>query len=195
MLHGTTRTLLAAALTLPAVGACGGDATPTALDPPSAVLVTVSPLGGAQDVDVRTEVVVEFDAPMMAGIQDYAMLHRGDVTGPEVPGAWTLSPDRTTLTFAPTSDLEPHTPYTLHLGGGMMDGSGHTADFEAHGHQMGGSWATGEMMGGGMMGGGGMGSGMGGGTGGVMGDAHMGQGWQHPENGSYGMVFTFTTGS
>ena len=26
-----------------------------------------------------------------------------------------------------------------------------------------------------------------------MGAAHMGQGWQHPENGSYGMVFSFTT--
>jgi hypothetical protein len=50
-----------------------------------------------------------------------------------------------------------------------------------HGDMMGGQWATQSMMTGGMgMGSGSMGS-------------HMGTGWQHPDNGSYGMVFTFTT--
>ncbi len=48
-----------------------------------------------------------------------------------------------------------------------------------------GEWATRSMMAGGT--GGGMGMGSGG-----MG-SHMGTGWQNPDNGMYGMIFTFTT--
>jgi hypothetical protein len=94
-----------------------------------------------------------------------------------------MSQDRKRLTFTPAAPLAPMTGYTVHLGGGMMDAGGTHADFGTHGSHMGGSWATSGMMGGGMMGG-------------SMGDQgyHMGQGWQHPTNGSYGMVFTFTTG-
>lgn len=143
-------------------------------------------------MDVGTEVVVAFDGPLMEGMEGFAMLHRGEVTGPEVPGDWTASPDRTALTFTPAAALEPGTLYTVHLGGGMMDEDGRHADLAAHGLQMGGDWATDEMMGGGVMD---QGSMMGRGMGGAMGAAHMGQGWQHPENGSYGMVFSFTTGT
>ncbi len=68
--------------------------------------------------------------------------------------------------------------YTVHLGGGMTDFQNGPVDFDTYGPHMGGDWATDDMMmGGGMMGGSG---------------PHMGEGWQH-SNGSFGMVFGFTT--
>ncbi len=71
----------------------------------------------------------------------------------------------------------PETHYTVHVGGGMTDQAGHGIDLDAHGPDMGGDWATDDMMmGGGMMGG----------------HLHMGEGWDHA-NGSFGMVFEFTT--
>ncbi|MGD2067172.1 MAG: Ig-like domain-containing protein [Gemmatimonadota bacterium] len=167
-------------------GACSGGDSPAA---PGAsettALLSIVPTGGATDVDPPATVVVGFDHPMMPGMEAYALLHRGDVTGPEVPGAWRLSDDLRTLTFTPASLLQPGTTYTIHLGGGMMDADGRHVDFDAHGDRMGGVWASPAMMGRGMMG-----SGM---MGGAVGDRHMGPGWQHPTNGSYGMVFTFTT--
>lgn len=164
------------------LGACSESDTP--LDPAAeaTVLLSVVPRGGSTDVDRFAPVVIGFDHPVMAGMEAFALLHEGDVTGPEVPGAWALSADRLALTFTPAAPLAPSTPYTIHLGGVMMDADGDHVDFDAHGDHMGGAWATGGMMGGGMMGG-------------AMGEAHMGQGWRHPTNGSYGMVFSFTTGS
>lgn len=145
-------------------------------------LVSIAPQGGAIGVDRFAPVVIEFNHEVAAGMERYALLHRGDVTGPEVAGSWAMSQDLLTLTFTPAAPLEPNASYTIHLGGGMMDADGRHVDFQAHGSHMGGSWATGGMMGGGMMGG-------------AMDEKHMGQGWQHPHNGSYGMVFAFTTGS
>ncbi|MDT8341127.1 MAG: Ig-like domain-containing protein [Longimicrobiales bacterium] len=185
------------AASLLALGACSGDEAPLSPEVPPVALATVSPPGGATGVDPHAPVLVTFDGPMMAGMEAYAMLHIGDVTGPEIEGVWSLSPDRLSLGFVPHLPLEPHTGYTLHLGGGMMDAQGHYADLERHGPGMGGAWATSGMMGGGGTGGmgGTMGGTMGGGMGGTMGGAHMGEGWQHPENGTYGMVFSFTTGA
>jgi len=121
-------------------------------------------------------------------MEEYAALHEGPVTGPEVAGTWARSTDGMTLTFTPDAPLKPATMYTIHIGGGMMDEDGHTVDLDMHGMDMGGEWATESMMTGGM------GSGMGGmgGMGGQPG-THMGQGWQDPSNGTYGMVFSFTT--
>lgn len=169
-----------------ALGACSGGDSPAG---PGAdgttALLSIVPTGGATDVDPSAPVVVEFDHPMMPGMEAYALLHRGDVTGPEVAGAWRLGDDLRALTFTPSVPLEPGTTYTVHLGGALRDAGGRHVDIGAHGGHMGGVWATGRMMGGGMMGGGTMG--------GAVGDRHMGPGWQHPGNGSYGMVFTFTT--
>lgn len=167
-----------------AAGACSrADAT---LEPEAgrpAAFVAVSPRGGATGVEELSSVTVQFDDHLMAGMEAYASLHEGDVTGPQAAGDWAMSQDRRTLTFTPASLLKANTPYTIHLGGGMMDANGDHADFEIHGGHMGGSWATqGMMVGGGMMGG-------------AMGDAHMGEGWRHPDNGSYGMVFFFKTAS
>jgi len=170
-------TLLAASL----AASCsdGGITTP---DEQVTALLSVQPAGGSVDVKIETDVVVRFDHPIAEGMERYAALHEGSVTGPEVAGMWTRSEDGTALTFTPDALLKSATTYALHLGGGMMDADGGMVDLAMHGFGTGGQWATQSMMTGGM------GGGMGGQTSG-----HMGTGWQHPENGTYGMVFTFTT--
>ena len=142
-----------------------------------AVLLSVAPQGGAVGVAANTTVVVTFDHPMMADLAEYAALHEGEVTGPAVAGTWVLASDGRSLTFTPATPLKPATRYTVHLGGGMRGDHGEATDFDLHGGaHMGGEWATGAMMAGG----------------GMMGAQHMGDGWRH-ENGSYGMLFSFTT--
>jgi hypothetical protein len=104
----------------------------------------------------------------------------GDLGGAPVPGQWVWSSDRSRMTFTPSSPFLPGTTYAIYLGGGMMDAAGHPVDFHCHGFDMGGQWVTqGMMTGAGMMG---------------AGFTHpMGSGWQGT-GGTYGMVFTFTTG-
>lgn len=164
---------------------CSGDATGITDQEPAA-LVTVTPDPGATDVVVDATVVVTFDHPLMAGMEAYADLHEGELTGPVVDGTWALSEDRMALTFTPASPLLPATTYVIHVGGGMTDAHGDPVDLSSHGPGMGGQWATGDMMQGG-------GGGMHGGSSGMGGqEHHMGEGWEHA-NGTYGMVFTFTT--
>jgi hypothetical protein len=179
--HATTA--LGLASTLLVVSACSDEPTAPGGDEPAALL-SVQPSPGSTDVTVGSSVVVTFDHAIADGMEEYAALHEGDVTGPGVPGMWLISDDATTLTFTPDEPLKPATTYVIHVGGGMMDDHGNVVDLEDHGLAMGGQWATESMMTGGM--GPGM---MGGGEPGQ----HMGEGWQHPANGSYGMVFTFTT--
>ncbi len=164
--------LLAVAAAPLALGACGNPTAPAL----TARIVSVVPSGGATGVDPNAPIVVTFDHPMQSGMEQYAALHEGDATGPVVPGTWTWSDDRTALTFTPEQPLKAQTLYTLHLGGGMRAMDGGYVDYGTCVAQHSGQWATQQMMGGGMMGDGGM----------------MGSGWRHP-NGTYGMVFTFTT--
>lgn len=161
-------------------GACSEADSPVEVD--ATALLSVVPRGGSTDVDRFAPVVVEFDHAVMTGMEGYALLHEGDVTGPEVAGTWSLSTDRLAVTFTPAAPLAPNARYTIHLGGGMMDADGGHIDFGTHGDHMGGVWATNGMMGGGMMRG-------------TVGEHHLGEGWEHPTNGSYGMVFFFTTGN
>lgn len=161
-------TVVAASL---ALGACGDPAAPAL----TAHVVSVVPSGGTTGVDPNAPIVVTFSHPMQSGMEQYAALHEGDVTGPEVPGTWAWSDDRTTLTFSPAQPLKWQTQYALHLGGGMRATDGGFVDYGPCVGQYGGQWATPEMMGGGMMRG-----------------EMMGAGWRHP-NGTYGMVFTFAT--
>lgn len=161
-------TLAAAPLTL---GACG-DPTGPAL---SVRVVSILPSGGATGIDHSAPIVVTFSHRMQSGMEQYVALHEGDVNGPVIAGTWTWSDDRTTLTFASAQPLQPQTQYTFHLGGGMRATDGGFVDYGPCVGQYGGQWATQEMMGGGMMGG-----------------SMMGTGWRHP-NGTYGMVFVFTT--
>jgi Big-like domain-containing protein len=160
-----------------AMAAC--EANPAAPASPTAV-ASVAPVGGSTGVSTGGSVTVTFTAPMRVGMEMYAALHQGTVTGPVVPGAWMWSGDRTQLTFTPTMPLQTRTAYTLHLGGGMLDSSGAPVDYQSCVDQMGGAWATPAMMGGGMMGGGD--------------STMMGQGWKG-SNGMYGMTFPFTTGA
>lgn len=158
-----------------ATGSCQSD--PTALMDPETQLASVVPAGGAVGVDPAAPVVAEFTHPVMDGMEKYMAVHEGEVTGPTIAGAWEWSEDRTRATFRPSSPLKSGTRYTIHLGGGMLDLAGHVLGLSTHGPQMGGQWATGQMMSGGMTG--------------VTGSM-MGPGWRHA-NGSYGMLFTFTT--
>jgi len=171
MMRGVTAAGLAVLVLL--WSACSGD--PASLDGETQLALVV-PGGGTAGVDPAGKVVVEFDGAMMAGMEQYMALHEGDVTGPLVPGAWNWSVDLRRATFSPAVPLKAKTLYTLHLGGGMMDGAGNMVGFNRYGSGMGGQWATSGMMGNGM------------GTAGSM----MGTGWRH-SNGTYGMVFSFTT--
>jgi hypothetical protein len=140
-------------------------------------VLSVVPAGGTTSVDPNGPIVVEFSHAMRMGMEQYVALHEGDVTGPVVPGTWSWSSDGLTLTFTLATPLKAQTQYTLHLGGGVMDANGNLLNYEHCTSLHGGQWATQSMMGGSMMGGS---YGM------------MGSGWQHA-NGTYGMVFSFTT--
>jgi hypothetical protein len=163
-MHVKNRLALLAAVLL---AACSG----SPFDPALATrIVAVEPSGGAVGVNPSAPIVITFSHAMREGMEEYAALHEGDVTGPVVAGTWTWSQDRTQLTFTPAAPLEAQTKYTLHMGGGMRDAIGRPINYEyclSHG----GQWATQQMMGGQNM---------------------TGRGWRH-QNGTYGMVFTFTT--
>ena len=179
------RALIAAlALSTPlVVAAC--DEGITQADDEETAFLSVVPQGGATDVDPSMPVVIEFSHPMLAGMEAYADVHEGHAEGSLVAGNWSWNEDRTHMTFTPAAPLKPHTQYVVHIGGGMQDEDGHPIDYEEHRTHMGGEWMTQDMHQGGDHG---TGGGMGG-----MGGTGMGTGWTHPTNGSYGMLFTFTT--
>ena len=135
-------------------------------------LLSVSPRGGAIGVGSTSDIVLTFSRPMMTGMEQYVVLHQGDVAGPAMPMRCTWSDGQRTLGCRPDRPAAPATRFTIHLGGGMMDAEGLGVGMERFGMDLGGRWATGGMMGGQ--------TGM------------MGAGWRHG-NGSYGMVFEFTT--
>jgi len=172
--------LLAAAL----AGACGGGSSMTGSGgngsgggtSAGAAFMSVSPAGGATGMAVGSPMTFRFSGAMGAGMEQYFDLHMGDLSGAEVAMSCAWSADRTQLTCTPGSPLASRTTYALHMGGGMMSSGGVAVDYTA-GPGMGGQWIMGGMMTG---------------THGGMGWGTMGSGWHNP-NGSYGMVFTFTT--
>lgn len=168
--------------------ACEDSDTTTTPPTEETALLSVIPQGGATGVDPNGPLIIQFSHAMQAGMEEYADVHEGDVEGPLVEGAWSWNQDLTELTFTPSTPLKPQTQYVVHIGGGMLDEDGNPINYGQHGLGMGGQWMTQQMHQGGRhgYGQGGMGGGMGGGTG-------MGAGWTHPTNGSYGMIFTFTT--
>jgi Big-like domain-containing protein len=155
-----------------AVAACGTSTAPTS----RTVVASVTPAGGSVAVPTNVTMTVTFSGPMRSGMEMYAAVHQGSVTGPVVPGSWMWTADHMQLLFTPTMPLQAHTTYTMHLGGDMLDADGEPVDYESCVDRMGGVWATPAMMGRG-----------------VMGDpSMMGQGWKGA-NGMYGMTFAFTT--
>jgi len=176
---GGLAALLAAALGV----ACGGGSSMTGsgMNGPGgtsagAAFMSVSPAGGATGMAVGSPITFRFSGPMGAGVEQYVDLHMGDLSGAEVGMSCAWSADRTQLTCTPGSPLASRTTYALHMGGGMMSAGGVAVDYTA-GLGMGGQWIMGGMMTG---------------THGGMGWGMMGSGWRNA-NGSYGMVFTFTT--
>jgi len=155
----------------PGMNGSGGNASA------GAALMSVSPAGGSAGVAVGSSITFRFSGAMGAGMEQYLDLHMGDLSGAEVAMSCAWSADRTVLTCTPAAPLASHATYAIHLGGGMMSAGGAALDYTTYGPGMGGQWIMGGMM---TASHGGMGWGM------------MGSGW-HNANGSYGMVFTFTT--
>jgi hypothetical protein len=171
--------LLAAAV----AGACGGgssmmqpSAGPSGSPVAGVTLMGVSPVAGAASVPVGSPIMFGFSGAMAAGMEQYMDLHMGDLSGAEMPMNCVWSGDRTQVTCTPASPLASGTMYAIHLGGGMMSASGTAVDCTT-GLSMGGQWIMGGMMTG---------------THGGMGWSMMSNAWRNT-NGSYGMVFTFTT--
>lgn len=187
--HGKARLLglaVGAGLLVATIG-CEEGTTAPALE--ETALLSVIPQGGATGVDPNGPLVIEFSHPMHQGMEEYADVHEGDVEGPLVEGSWSWNEDFTKLTFTPATPLKSQTQYVVHIGGGMVDENGEPINYGLHGLGMGGQWMTQQMHQGGQHG-----YGMGqGGMGGMGGGFSMGEGWTHPTNGSYGMVFIFTT--
>ena len=162
---------------------CADDADqlPNAPDETLAVaLVGVTPPGGTVGVDPSSHVVLEFDHPMVDGMEQFCAVHVGGLDGSEVSGHWEWSSDHHTLTFMPDQPFAHETDHLVHVGGGLADAHGHDLDFDQHGEGLGGHWVDQDMVGhgGGMMG---------------AGHDHSGEGWEH-QNGTFGMAFEFTTG-
>ena len=178
---GGSAALLAAALGV----ACGGGSSMTesgmngsgGSTSAGAAFMFVSPAGGATSMAVGSPMTFRFSGAMGAGMEQYFDLHMGDLSGAEVAMTCAWSADRTQLTCTPGSPLASRTTYALHMGGGMMSAGGMAVDYTTYGPGMGGQWIMGGMMTG---------------THGGMGWGLMASGW-HNANGSYGMVFTFTT--
>jgi hypothetical protein len=164
--------VLAIAATVGGLG-CGDD--PTAAGEPT-IVMAISPAGGAVDVDPAGAITITFSRSMQMGMEMYAALHQGPVTGPEIGGTWSWMDSGQRLQFVPTTPLAAAAMHTVHLGGGMLDANGDRVGLDSCVTRHGGQRATGGMMGGGMMAGRGM----------------MGTGWQGADN-TYGMLYTFTT--
>jgi len=135
-------------------------------------LLSVSPRGGATGVAILPNILLTFSQPMMPRMEQYVALHQGGIAGPTVPMNCGWSDNRVTLTCRPDEPLGSSSAYAVHMGGGMMDASGQRVGMRRYGMDLGGSWTTRGMMGGRL--------------------DMMGSGWMHG-NGSYGMVFEFTT--
>ncbi|HOX19379.1 MAG TPA: Ig-like domain-containing protein [Gemmatimonadales bacterium] len=154
--------------------ACGDSGTDPAN--PTTTLTSVSPAGGAADVDISAPIVLTFSGAMGSGMEALMDLHMGTAAAGTMPMTCTWSADRTTVTCTHAA-FANGAMYTMHVGGGMMDADGQPVGMGYMMAQMGGVWLTSGMMGG-MHAGQPMGS--------------MGTGWMGA-NGSYGMMFTFTT--
>ncbi|MHB1069920.1 MAG: Ig-like domain-containing domain [Gemmatimonadaceae bacterium] len=166
-----------AALLLAACSSSDTGVNPATADAPS--LASIQPASAATSVSVATPIVVKFSRAMMTGMEMLVVLHEGSVTGAAVACTATWSADRTTLTLVPQAAMKRATTYMVHMSPSLTDSAGHMINMTP-GAAMGGQMVSGSMMGGGSMMNGQWGPGM------------MGAGWQGA-NGTFGMVFTFTT--
>ena len=171
-------------LPIVALAACGGNSMtgPGAMNgagsgPVGASFMSVAPQGVMTAVSLSTPLSFRFGGPMAPSMEQYFDLHMGGLDGQVMPMTCGFNSDRTVLTCNPAAPLLSRTTYTIHMGGGLMDGSGRPVGFDTYGPMMGGQWIQG----------------------GMMGSGHAGSPWSmmsgpwHNTNGAYGMAFTFTT--
>ncbi len=147
----------------------------------SPALASLSPAAGTPSVDPKTSIALMFTMSMMTGMEMLVVVHEGTVTGAQVAGRSVWSTDRKTMTFTPSSSLKDKVTYVVHLSPSLRGSNGTMINMTG-GSSMGGQSVTSGMMGaaaGGMMNG-------------LLGPGMMGTGWQ-ASDGTYGMVFTFTT--
>ncbi len=137
-------------------------------------LTLVSPAGDATNVDPAATISLTFSGPMAQGMENYMDVHAGTTAGAIMPMTCTWSADRTTLTCTHAAPFAAGSTYTIHVGAGMTDANGNVVNMV---NMMADTWLMPGMMGG-MHAGQPMNM--------------MGAGWQG-SNGSYGMMFTFTT--
>ena len=142
-------------------------------------LASIQPGNATANVDPSTPIVLRFSHAMMTGMEMLVVLHEGNVTGAVVAATTTWSADRTILTLMPQAPMKRTTTYVVHLSPSLKDTAGHMINLTA-GTMMGGQNVSGGMMGSTSMMNGQWGPGM------------MGTGWQ-AVNGTFGMIFTFTT--
>ena len=159
-----TATLLVAASCSSGTGLYNGVQTAT-------VLQAVAPAGGSIGVSTKDSVVITFSSSTRSGMELFVSLHQGSVTGPTVAHAATWSPDHSTLILRPDSALQAGKPYTVHIGGGILDKFGNTIDMGQNGLSQGGAWATTTLM---------------------SGSGETTPGWLGL-NGDYGLLFNFST--
>ncbi|MEW5916746.1 MAG: Ig-like domain-containing protein [Gemmatimonadota bacterium] len=158
-----------------ALSSCGNPSTvaePTAADGPA--MLNIVPPNAATGVDPASPIVIAFTHPMLRGTEALVVLHKGSLTGPLIAGTASWSDDRTVLTFKPSTVLESKTTYVLHLSPNLQGVNGQRIS-QASCARLGGRSVTP-----GMLGPGPHGPGM------------MGGSWRAPD-GTYGMIFTFTT--
>ena len=173
---------LASILTL---GACStGDSSATgpgvlAADTPA--VLSVLPAAATSGVDPTKPITITFNMSMLSGMELLVVVHEGSVTGPQVTGTSTWSADRRVLTFTPAATLKAKTTYVVHLSPSMQGTNGRTVDLSQC-TRIGGQYVTGGMMG----------SAAGGMMNGSWGAGMMGAGWK-ASDGTFGMLFTFTT--
>jgi hypothetical protein len=144
-------------------------------------LLSVAPLGGATNVSRTGPMVMQFDGAMGMGMEQYIDLHRGTTADSTRPMICTWSSDRMTVTCTPSTPMDSLTQYTLHMGGGMKGADSMMVNMSKATRMGGQTVKIGSM--------------------GSMGDMHagqsmsmMGSGWK-ASDGSYGMMFSFRTGS
>jgi hypothetical protein len=174
--------LLASLLT----GACvQGISAPTAVvivtsaDAPA--VVSIRPSASTTGVDPSLPITITFSMSMMPGAEMLVVVHEGSVTGPQVAGTSAWSADRKVMTFTPAAMLKAKTTYVVHIAPSITAANGKAVD-PASCTSIGGHVVTGGMMGSAQ-------SGM---MNGSWGPGMMGAGWKAGD-GTFGMMFTFTT--
>lgn len=161
------------------LSACGRSDNPVDAATAAPSLASLQPANAATGIDPGAPVVLRFNHAMMTGMEMLVVLHEGSITGAVVATTATWSADRTVLTLHPQVPMKRATTHVVHLSPSLQDTAGRMINMSPA-TMMGGQAVSGSMMGGGSMMNGQWGPGM------------MGAGWQ-ASNGTFGMMFTFTT--